>query len=252
MDAFPYDPDQALDSDGDGVGDRSDLRSLGGPGIDQQTPTPDTDGDGLLDFEDNCPKVANPDQKDSDGDGVGDACDNCPFVANPDQADSAGNGVGDACRTCKQNADCPGGKLCNFGQCVGCINNATCGDLRAIRRCVHCLQATDCTAPDKCNANGICVACLDNGDCAAGLACVAGQCFPQCASDASCPGGYCSGRVPPAAAPPIVRAPSGATRASASRSAPPTPTAAAGAAATCPRAPACCRAWDRAPAARPA
>ncbi len=57
----------------------------------------DTDGDGIPDSSDNCPKVANPDQKDTDGDGVGDACDNCPKVSNPDQKDSNGNGIGDAC-----------------------------------------------------------------------------------------------------------------------------------------------------------
>ncbi len=35
----------------------------------------DTDGDGYLNFEDNCPAVWNPDQADMDGDGIGDACD---------------------------------------------------------------------------------------------------------------------------------------------------------------------------------
>ncbi len=39
---------------------------------------PDADGDGVPDVQDNCPTVANPDQKDSDGDGVGDACEQCP------------------------------------------------------------------------------------------------------------------------------------------------------------------------------
>ncbi|WP_268898683.1 RCC1 domain-containing protein [Geomonas anaerohicana] len=42
-------------------------------------PPPDSDGDGIPDFVDNCPYVANPSQLDSDGDGIGDACDPTPF-----------------------------------------------------------------------------------------------------------------------------------------------------------------------------
>jgi hypothetical protein len=68
----------------------------------------DSDADGVLDFDDNCMAVPNPDQADSNLDGVGDACDadgdgyqddrdNCVSVANPDQADSDNNGRGDAC-----------------------------------------------------------------------------------------------------------------------------------------------------------
>jgi cysteine-rich repeat protein len=35
----------------------------------------DTDGDGVIDCQDNCPTVSNPDQSDIDGDGIGDRCD---------------------------------------------------------------------------------------------------------------------------------------------------------------------------------
>lgn len=71
------------------------------PGVEDPDPTPepvDTDGDGLLDPEDNCPTMANDKQWDEDGDLVGDACDNCPTVANADQASVMdGDSLGDAC-----------------------------------------------------------------------------------------------------------------------------------------------------------
>jgi hypothetical protein len=70
----------------------------------------DSDGDGIPDSADNCPTVANADQRDTDGDGLGDACDpdddndgvpdavdNCVLVPNPDQSDVDGDGIGDAC-----------------------------------------------------------------------------------------------------------------------------------------------------------
>lgn len=57
----------------------------------------DSDGDGVLDWEDNCPAVYNPGQADADGDEVGDACDNCPGSYNPGQEDLDGDGTGDAC-----------------------------------------------------------------------------------------------------------------------------------------------------------
>jgi hypothetical protein len=73
--------------------------------------TADTDGDSILDTEDNCPTLANAGQTDIDSDGVGDAClppdsdgdeitdavDNCPDVYNAGQVDTNGDGVGDAC-----------------------------------------------------------------------------------------------------------------------------------------------------------
>jgi hypothetical protein len=70
----------------------------------------DSDGDGVLDDDDNCPAVANPDQADADGDNVGDSCDpdrdgdgvaddvdNCVSVPNADQDDLDEDGEGDAC-----------------------------------------------------------------------------------------------------------------------------------------------------------
>ena len=61
---------------------------------------PDRDDDGLLNEEDNCPRVSNPDQSDEDGDGIGDRCDNCPGLSSSDATDSDGDGVGDACDNC--------------------------------------------------------------------------------------------------------------------------------------------------------
>jgi hypothetical protein len=40
----------------------------------------DVDGDGYLNYVDNCPTHPNPDQQDTDGDGVGDACDPAPTI----------------------------------------------------------------------------------------------------------------------------------------------------------------------------
>ena len=51
-------------------------------------PGRDDDGDRIDVSEDNCPTVANADQRDTDGDGVGDACDNCVLVANPRPPDA--------------------------------------------------------------------------------------------------------------------------------------------------------------------
>lgn len=80
----------------------------------------DADGDDVCQASDNCPSVANPDQRDRDDDGEGDACDatpawcddeggdtdgdgwcdqvdNCPDQPNPSQYDGDHDEVGDAC-----------------------------------------------------------------------------------------------------------------------------------------------------------
>jgi len=59
------------------------------------SPSGDSDGDGVADGVDNCPGVANPDQADEDSDALGDACDPCPpFAGN---TDTDGDGVPDQC-----------------------------------------------------------------------------------------------------------------------------------------------------------
>jgi len=52
-----------------------------------------SDGDGWLDINDNCPFTPQADQSDADFDNYGDVCDNCPATSNPDQADYDGDGL---------------------------------------------------------------------------------------------------------------------------------------------------------------
>jgi len=118
----------ACDPDDDNDGLTDDEETEAGTSVTD----PDTDGDGYCDgtdwgYEgheckapmDNCPTVANPDQKDADGDGIGDKCDkapnescstadsdsdgvadyidNCPRIANGGQSDDDGDGNGNTC-----------------------------------------------------------------------------------------------------------------------------------------------------------
>lgn len=57
----------------------------------------DFDGDGILDTNDNCYAVFNPDQTDDDYDDKGNICDNCPQDYNPMQQDADSDGDGNVC-----------------------------------------------------------------------------------------------------------------------------------------------------------
>ncbi|MFN7020825.1 MAG: immunoglobulin domain-containing protein [Phycisphaerales bacterium] len=63
-----------------------------------QDPNADTDADGVPDARDNCPYVANANQRDTDNDGIGDVCDACVRGANTDDFDA--DGVPDPCDNC--------------------------------------------------------------------------------------------------------------------------------------------------------
>jgi hypothetical protein len=59
-------------------------------------PIADVDADGVPDQDDNCPTIANPNQRNHDADARGDVCDVCPHIAD-DGADQDGDLVGDLC-----------------------------------------------------------------------------------------------------------------------------------------------------------
>jgi len=116
LDAFPNDPTEWSDVDGDGIGDNADpdddndgipddedtnpteadaLEDSDGDGIPNQD-DPDDDNDGVLDEDDAFSKDPT-EWADTDGDGVGDNSDNCITGYNPDQADADNDGIGDPC-----------------------------------------------------------------------------------------------------------------------------------------------------------
>lgn len=83
----PLDNGAQSDFDGDGEGDACDPCPLeAGTTTCAPVDSSDVDGDGITFELDNCPMIANADQKDQDADGKGDACDACPMNANPGSA----------------------------------------------------------------------------------------------------------------------------------------------------------------------
>ena len=94
----------------------------------------DSDGDGVLDIDDNCPGVPNADQTNADSDALGNACDNCPLTNNPFQENSDSDSFGDACDNCPNSvnsdqldSDCDGiGNACDGS--LDCTDGVDCDD----------------------------------------------------------------------------------------------------------------------------
>ncbi|MCK6546720.1 hypothetical protein L6R52_12790 [Myxococcota bacterium] len=157
----------------------------------------DVDQDGAVDVSDNCPTLANADQRDSDRDGRGDACE-CAGVTCP---------VADACHepsVCEPttgectNVPRPAGTPCNDGDL--CTQSDACFE----GVCVGAHPVT-CGAPGVCREAGVCnpstgtcefapvangTACTDQSVCTNGDTCQGGTCVPgpilQCTDGAIC------------------------------------------------------------------
>ena len=183
----------------------------------------DTDDDGILDFEDNCPTVPNVDQADSDADGLGDVCDdcpidpdndadsdnlcgnddNCPNDYNPAQGDMDDDGIGDACDDCPidQENDIDSDDVCgNVDNCPNDYNPIQAdsdgdgiGDV-CEEACPEGFADCDNDPNNGCEVNLLadcdnCGSCDNNCN---GYACNEGSCYTSCTMDSQCAqGNYC-------------------------------------------------------------
>jgi len=161
---------------------------------------PDTDRDGIVDSEDNCPETPNPDQIDTDGDGVGDACDPSECTNNTPCTTDLDCGSSDVCSSdgCHPSQCCvePDGTevctrdcidICIAGpdadgdgvtdskdNCPGTANASQSdfdsdgiGDACDSSSCIHNRR---CKRDDECAANQVC----DDQQCAPSTCCLSG------------------------------------------------------------------------------
>ncbi len=148
----------------------------------------DRDDDGVPDQRDNCPDVANADQRDTLRSGTGDACrceerpdrdrdcvpdriDNCPDVANPDQLDSRRDGVGDLCRCASVRCPVQTGPCIEGNRCVPATGACA---LATLADGTTCDDGNACTVDDAC-VGGVCQG-PPRHDCPAGTTCNFGDC----------------------------------------------------------------------------
>ncbi len=146
-----------------------DANSANNSDTESTTVSGDSDGDGILDANDNCPNLSNANQADNDGDRFGDACDsdddndgiadtsdNCPLASNANQADFDGDRIGDVC-----DSDRDGDGSANTSDNCPLIANAdqanTDGDTVG-NVCDNCPSVSNSNQADA-NGNGIGDAC---------------------------------------------------------------------------------------------
>jgi len=107
----------------------------------------DTDSDGILNNDDNCPTVYNPLQEDDDEDGFGNVCDNCSEIYNPEQVDFDSDGEGDACECCvglTGNVNCDEEDVVDISDITFLIDN-----LYLSHRPLCCLEETNSSGDEE-------------------------------------------------------------------------------------------------------
>ncbi len=135
---------------------------------------------------------------DTDGDGIVDADDNCPSVANPDQLDSNADGIGDACAvlTCVNTCTIACVDASSEGCVASCGGSSTC-DYECTATDTPCQLscAGQATCAGSCPAGGCRMECRGQANCA--FTCLGGGCEFNCSTaqtcTTTCEGGGCTG-----------------------------------------------------------
>jgi hypothetical protein len=158
-------------------------------------PAVDRDRDGVFDWRDNCPAVANANQRDSDRDGTGDACECVSASCRPSDACHVA-GVCDGATGRCTNPNAPNGTPCALANANAVCTNGVCG----VSACRPGFANCDGNASNGCetptNTTSDCGAC--GVRCAAGAnataTCAAGTCALTCAAGyANCDGNAANG-----------------------------------------------------------